>query len=202
MGIIVQCHDNSFFDRHLETKHFCCFFFFFFCWYMVVFGCIRIRYGAHISVCKVIYWVGNFGQWAAWIYCVGKLIYWVGKCPPSLPVIYLPWNGPLRFVVNCLRLPDQRSTVIQRSICLRNALRPPHLVGRTLHQNVVHCLVQYIAGVESHAEVIRGRKRVKLLRNALWLPNVVGKTPDQSVMHWWGQRSLRGQLGSSTGQIA
>ena len=40
------------------------------------------------------------------------------------------------------------------------------------------------------------------LRNALWLPNLVRRTPDQSVVHCWGQRSCRGQLGSSRGQFA
>ena len=39
------------------------------------------------------------------------------------------------------------------------------------------------------------------LRNALWLPNLVKRTPDQSVVHCWGQRSCRGQLGSSRGQF-
>ena len=28
-----------------------------------------------ISLGKIIYWVGNFGQWAGWIYWVGKIIY-------------------------------------------------------------------------------------------------------------------------------
>ena len=40
------------------------------------------------------------------------------------------------------------------------------------------------------------------LTNGLWLPNLVRRTPDQSVVHCWGQRSCRGQLGSSRGQIA
>ena len=39
-------------------------------------------------------------------------------------------------------------------------------------------------------------------RNALWLPNLVRRTPDQSVVHCWGQRSCRGQLGSTRGQTA
>ena len=33
-------------------------------------------------------------------------------------------------------------------------------------------------------------------------PNLVGRTPDQSIMHCWGQRSCRGQPGSTRGQIA
>ena len=40
------------------------------------------------------------------------------------------------------------------------------------------------------------------LRNALWLSNLVRRTPDQSIVHCWGQRSCRGQLGSSRGQLA
>ena len=36
------------------------------------------KIGAHFYVGKIIYWVGNFEQWAGWIYWVGKLIYWVG----------------------------------------------------------------------------------------------------------------------------
>ena len=38
--------------------------------------------GAHFSVGKIINWVGNFGQWAGWIY-------WLGTCPPQL-ICYLP----------------------------------------------------------------------------------------------------------------
>ena len=34
--------------------------------------------GAHFSVGKIIYRVGNFGQWVGWIYWVDKLIYLVG----------------------------------------------------------------------------------------------------------------------------
>ena len=32
-------------------------------------------------------------------------------------------------------------------------------------------------------------------------PNLIGRTPDQSAMHCWGQRSYRGQPGSTRGQI-
>ena len=45
-------------------------------------------------------------------------------------------------------------------------------------------------------------QRSSCFRNALWLPNLVGITPDQIAMHCWGQRSCRGQLGSTRGQIA
>ena len=30
---------------------------------------------------------------------------------------------------------------------------------------------------------------------------LVGRIPDESVMHCWGQKSCRGQLGSTRGQI-
>ena len=40
------------------------------------------------------------------------------------------------------------------------------------------------------------------LRNALGLPNLVRRTPEQNVVHCWGQRSYRGHLGSTRGQIA
>ena len=50
--------------------------------------------------------------------------------------------------------------------------------------------------------VIQGQPGVKLLRSALWPPNLVGRILDQNVMHCWGQRSWRGQLGSSRGQFA
>ena len=40
------------------------------------------------------------------------------------------------------------------------------------------------------------------LRKVLWLPNLVRRTPDQSVAHCWGQRSCRGHVGSTRGQIA
>ena len=48
-------------------------------------------------------------------------------------------HGPPRFVVNFSKWPDQRSKVIQRSICLRNALWLPNLVGRTPDWSVMHC---------------------------------------------------------------
>ena len=66
-------------------------------------------------------------------------------------------DGPTRFVGTFSKRPHLGSKVIQRSICLRNAL---------------------------------------------WLPNLVRRAPDQSVGHCWGQRSGRGHLGSTRGQIA
>ena len=49
---------------------------------------------------------------------------------------------------------------------------------------------------------VKGHSGVNCLTNALWLPNLMRRTPDQSVVNCWGQRSYRGQLGSSRGQIA
>ena len=66
-------------------------------------------------------------------------------------------DGPTRFVGIFLKRPHLRSKVIQRSICLKNAL---------------------------------------------WLPNLVKRSPDHSVVHCWGQRSCRGHLRSTRGQIA
>ena len=57
-------------------------------------------------------------------------------------------------------------------------------------------------GVKGHVKVTWGQPGVKLLRNTLWPSNLVGRIPDQSVKHCWGQRSCRGQLGSSRGQFA
>ena len=45
-------------------------------------------------------------------------------------------------------------------------------------------------------------QRSGYFKNALWPPNLVGRIHDQSVMHWWSQKSCRGQLGSTWGQIA
>ena len=60
--------------------------------------------GAHFSVGKIIYLVGNFGQWAGLINWVGKTIYKVGKCPPSLPLIYLPaFNQTLVILKECIQ---------------------------------------------------------------------------------------------------
>ena len=45
-------------------------------------------------------------------------------------------------------------------------------------------------------------QRSSCLKNTLWLPNLVERSPDQRVLHCWGQRSCRGHLGSTRGQIA
>ena len=116
--------------------------------------------------------------------------------------------------------PNQRSKVIQRSSCFRNALWPPNLVGRTHDQSVMHYWGKSHAGVNrgQFAQEYRmvgrtpdqrvvhywgrrscrgqtGLTRVKSLRNALWLPDLVGRTLDQSVVHRWGRRSCRCQPG-------
>ena len=48
-------------------------------------------------------------------------------------------DGPARFVGIFSKWPHLGSKVIQRSICLRNALGLPNLVKRTPGQSVVHC---------------------------------------------------------------
>ena len=58
-----------------------------------------------------------------------------------------------------------------------------------------------IAGVKGHVGVSWSQVGVNLLSNALWPPNSVARTSDQSIMHCWGQRSCRGQLGSTKGQL-
>ena len=61
--------------------------------------------------------------------------------------------------------------------------------------------VLYIAGVKGHEGVSWGQVGVNVLSSAHWPPNLVGRTPDQSAMYCWGQRSCRGQPGSTRGQI-
>ena len=104
------------------------------------------------------------------------------------------WVGAPEVMVKFSKQPDQRSKVIQRSSCLRNALRSSNLKGRTLDRSVLH------SWVLGHAGVIRGQPGVKLVRNALWQPNLIERTRDRYVVHWWGQR-FRGQPGSIRGQI-
>ena len=41
----------------------------------------------------------------------------------------------------------------------------------------------------------------KLFKKCPWPPHIVGRIPDRSVMHWWGQKTCKGQRGSSRGQI-
>ena len=48
----------------------------------------------------------------------------------------------------------------------------------------------------------RSSRGQSALEMPLGLPNLVRRTPDQSVVHCWGQRSCRGYLGSTRGQIA
>ena len=87
---------------------------------------------------------------------------------------------------------DRRSHRGQPAVkMLRNALWQPNLYPWP------KCSA--FMGVKGHAGV---KPEVKLRRNALKPPNLVGRTLDQSVMYCWGQRSCRGQAGSTTGQIA
>ena len=96
-----------------------------------------------------------------------------------------------------------------------NVLWSPNLVGRTPNQSVMHYWGQRSCKGQSEVKLlknavwlgskIQGSAGVNLrsnsLRNALWPPNLVGRIPDQSSIHCWGQRSCRGQLGSSRGQF-
>ena len=74
-------------------------------------------------------------------------------------------DGPTRFERIFWKQTDQRSKVIQRSSCFRNAVWPSNLVGRTPDWNVMHW-------VKGYAEVNRGQVGGKLLRSALWPPNL------------------------------
>ena len=93
---------------------------------------------------------------------------------------------------------------------LSKALWLPNLVGRTPDQSVMHCWSQRSCRGQSGVKLRRnalwppswGQVGVNLLRSALWSSNLMGRIPDQSVMHCWGQRSCRGQPGSTRGQIA
>ena len=48
-------------------------------------------------------------------------------------------DGPTRFESIISKQPKQRSKVIQRSNCFKNAPRPPNLVGRTPDRSAMHC---------------------------------------------------------------
>ena len=56
------------------------------------------------------------------------------------------------------------------------------------------------------SKVIHGSAKVNQRSNSLEMSCghqiLVEMTPDQSVMHWWGQRSCKGQLGSTRDKIA
>ena len=102
------------------------------------------------------------------------------------------WEEPLTGVMHWW---GQRCISRGQPEVLRNALRPPNLVGRTFDQNVMHWgqVMQGSAGVNHE---------VKLLRNALRPPNLVGRTPrgwpgerNAKCALLGGQRSCRGQLG-------
>ena len=56
--------------------------------------------------------------------------------------------------------------------------------------------------VRGQAKVTGGHLEVSLSRNALRVPNLVTRIVEGPIVHCWGQRSCRGQLGSSRGQIA
>ena len=96
-------------------------------------------------------------------------------------------DEPTRFEGIFSKRPDQRSKVSQRSICFRNALWPPDLVGRTTDR---------ITGVKCHARVNWDQPGVKWQNcpAMLWLSNLLGRILDLSVVHWWGRRSCRREI--------
>ena len=140
-------------------------------------------------------------------------------------------SGPARLNRIFSKQPNQRSKVIQRSSCFRNALLPSNLVERTPHWRVMHLLGSRDMQGSSQPGVklfrnalwptnlvertpnrrvmhcwgqrlCRGQPGVKLHRKALWLPNLLERTPDQRVVHWWCQRSRRDQPRSTRCQIS
>ena len=66
-----------------------------------------------------------------------------------------------RGMVNFLKRPHQGSKVIQSSLCLKNGLRLPNLVGRTPDQSVMHCWGQ---------RPRRGHEEVNQRSNCLGMP--------------------------------
>ena len=84
--------------------------------------------------------------------------------------------------------------VIQRSNCL--TMPYGHQI-----QPKEPLRVKYNAGVKGHIGVIQGQPEFKLLRNTLWPLNLLRRAPHQSETQCWGQRSHRGHMGSTRGQI-
>ena len=110
-------------------------------------------------------------------------------------------DWPTRFVGIFSKRPHLGTKVIQGSICLSKCPTCTCMATK-FGEKKPWPEHSAFAGVICHAGVTWGQPGVKLLRNALWSPNLVGRIPDQSVKHCWGQRSYRGQLGSSRGQFA
>ena len=46
-----------------------------------------------------------------------------------------------------------------------------------------------------------GKKHVEPLRNDLQVPNLVSRTSDESLIYYQGQRSCKGQLGSTIANL-
>ena len=98
-------------------------------------------------------------------------------------------DGPMRFKTLLSKWPHQRSKVIRRSNCHRNALWPPK--GRTPDRVVVHYW-----GQRSHKSQPGVNQGSKLLRNILWQ---LWKEPLTEVQCIDGVKS---HAGVSRGQIA
>ena len=93
------------------------------------------------SLCVCVCGGGGVGCWCV---CVFVSMY-VRLCVSSCALRYRPetWHGvgdgPTRFEGIFSKRPHERSKVIQRSSCLRNALWQPNLIGRTPDQSVMRC---------------------------------------------------------------
>ena len=68
--------------------------------------------------------------------------------------------------------------------------------GKADHSRLMGILSKW---PHQRSEVI---KRKNYFRNVLWLLNLVRKTPEKKEKHCWGQRSHRGQSGTTKGQFA
>ena len=105
-------------------------------------------------------------------------------------------DGPTRFLGIFSKRPHLGSKVIQRSICLKNALWLPNLVERTPDHSVVHCWGQ--RSCQGHLGSTRGQ----IAQQYPMATKFGGKNPWPKHNELLpGQRSCRGQLGSSRGQF-
>ena len=98
-------------------------------------------------------------------------------------------HGPPWFVVNFSKRPDQRSKVIQRSMCLRNVLWLPNLVGRTPDRSVMHCWGQ--RSRRGHPGSTRGQ----IAQECPMATNFGEKDPWLECNALVGLKVMQGQLG-------
>ena len=94
--------------------------------------------------------------------------------------------------------------LIKTLLIVDNTTKGSFLCLPTINSTIKNKRVSKIcnfSGVKGHTGDSRNQPRVKLLKNALRPPNSVGRTPEQSATYYWGQRSCKGRLGSTRGQI-